>query len=308
MDQSQKTETEALSKIITDSMQPVFETTPMVNCIEHKGEVPYAVVPKGMEIKSLQPLVNEFLSKPKFREGTVKLDRLGSFCAIVNRFKCEDTALFAKGKILDNDIEASLLAVFDYYPEGKENTLTGRCQHKALYNFPISKEFSFWLSNNSKVLSQGEFAELLEDRINDLVVAVTDEATTFVALNPKFADPIEILELSRDLEIYSNEQCKQKVKLASGETELKFTSEHVDGSGKPITIPDFFMINIPIFEMGDYQSIPVRLRYRLSQGSVKWFFELYRIDQVFDEAFHEACDEAVSTTELPLFIGSPESR
>ena len=71
-----------------------------------------------------------------------------------------------------------------------------------------------------------------------------------------------MLELSRNLEIYSQESYRQKNKLSSDETELKFTSQHVDAGGKPIKIPDFFVIQLPLFDGGISERVLVRLRYR----------------------------------------------
>ena len=71
-----------------------------------------------------------------------------------------------------------------------------------------------------------------------------------------------MLELSRNLEIYSQESYRQKNKRSSDETELKFTSQHVDAGGKPIKIPDFFVIQLPLFDGGISERVLVRLRYR----------------------------------------------
>ena len=66
------------------------------------------------------------------------------------------------------------------------------------------------------------------------------------------------------------------------------------------------MLGIPVFEMGERVRVVVRLRYRIANQSVKWFYDLYRPDEVFDRAFESACAEAQEKTGLPLYIGRAE--
>ena len=71
-------------------------------------------------------------------------------------------------------------------------------------------------------------------------------------------------------------------------------------------VPNAFLIAIPVFELGERFVIPVRLRYRLNQGHVRWTLALYRSELVFDTAVRETCAKAAAGTGLPLFYGSPE--
>ena len=266
----------------------------------------YAVIPHGMQIKSLKPILDEYRTKPDRRTGTVVADTLPSFIAITNRFKAEESAVFARAKVSDTVIEASLTAVFNYHPEGGDNTYAQFSDHRAAYHFPLSKDFRFWLSANGKKMGQLDFAQFLEDRILDLSAVQDEDKAPIGNLSPSFADPLVMLQLARDLEIYSNETFRSKVKLSSGETEFKFTSENKDASGQPVQIPDFFVIQLPLFEGGAAERILVRLRYRVGDGKVTWWYELYRVDAALESAFNAACFEVIGSTKLPLYIGAPE--
>jgi len=179
--------------------------------------------------------------------------------------------------------------------------------HGVSFKFPLSKDFKYWLSNNAEAMSTGDFSIFMEERIVEMVVANDDDKFPIQSLKPKFADPLEMLELSRDLQIYSEDSVVSKQKLSSGEHEIKFSTEHKDASGQKIQLPDFFVINVPIFEGGDAHRICVRLRYRLNSGTIKWFYDLYRIDNVLNDAFDHACDRVRNETNLPLYYGEPES-
>lgn len=262
------------------------------------------VVPKNMEVINLKPLLDEYKKLPERRIGQHVADDLGTFIDITNRFKSPDSVVFAKADITDISIKASLTAILDFHPMGAENTATGHGDHRVLYQYPISKELKFWMSRNMTEFAQTAFAILLEERINEMVSATEEEKNAITNLKPNFADPITILELSRDLEIYSNERVKQAGKLQSGERKLEFTVEHVDAKGAPVTIPDFFILQIPIFDGGAEERIFVRLRYRKKGESVVWFYDLYRIDKVFEASFNVSLSEVQEKTGLPLYVGS----
>jgi hypothetical protein len=100
---------------------------------------------------------------------------------------------------------------------------------------------------------------------------------------------------------------KQAQNLSSGEAQISYVTQHTDDDGKPLKVPSLFLIHIPVFRAGAPYEIAVRLRYRLKEGRITWFYELYRADKVFDHAFNEACANAAASTGLPVIVGSPET-
>lgn len=279
--------------------------------LEKIGDIDYAIVPKGMTIESLKHLTDEHKDKPDRREGTTSLSSTASFIEYTNRFKGENTVIFGACKISDDShcerITAGFTTIFDYHKEGGSMVDADYKGYRAKQEIAISRELKSWLRNDNSKMDQAEFSHFLEDRLPDMAAPNEDDKAKIAGLSPKFADPITILELSRDLEIYANESVTAKNRLQSGEVEIKFTSEHVDGSGKPITIPDFFVVAVPIFEGGDRIRIPVRLRYRLGGGSVKWFYEMYKVDDALHEGFQNAIGEVIEATQLPFFDGTAPS-
>ena len=263
------------------------------------------VYPKTMEVASVKEFLEEYAKVPERREGTHTALDVNTFIEITNRFKNDDSVVFAQAQVANNTISASLLSVLDFHPAGKENDKAANLDHKVSYKFPISKELAFWLRLNGTELGQTDFALLLEERIGEMTVAQESDIAAIKNLKPKFADPLEILSLSRDLEIYSNVKVKQAAKLSSGERKLEFDEAHVDATGKAISIPDFFMLSIPIFVGGKSEKVTVRLRYRKKGEGVVWFYDLYRVDQVFQTAFETITQDVAEKTKLPLYLGTP---
>ncbi len=111
-----------------------------------------------------------------------------------------------------------------------------------------------------------------------------------VKLDVKFASPARLMEVARGLEVRAGQAVKNKVNLATGETEFVFEEKHTDASGAPLKTPAAFHILIPIFQGGAPYSIPVRLRYRVNAGAIVWFYELHRADLFFDDAMNDAIE------------------
>lgn len=87
---------------------------------------------------------------------------------------------------------------------------------------------------------------------------------------------------------------------------MEFLRAHVPPAFVDIAGGDAAYIAIPVFQNGDMYRVLVRLRYRLKEGAVSWFYQLHRTDQIFDDAFKTAALTAQSMTALPLFYGTPE--
>lgn len=274
-----------------------------------EGESPAEVllVPQGYTVESIKRHLDEYRTKPARRRGTAKFTELASFTEWVNRFKDEaHSAIFADRS---NEAAPKLIAVIDY----NERTYTGAPrfgQHRAEYPFPLADEWKTWKERDAKPFDQQAFAEFIESHVGDVIdpAGAGAAALEFQSnLGCTFAAPGKLLELSRGLEVRVGAHVKQAVKLESGESQLTYHEEHKDTGGAPIKIPSAFIIGVSVFRNGPLYQVPVRLRYRAGGGSITWFYELYRDDAVFDDAFREACEMATEETKLPLFMGTPET-
>ena len=291
-------------KAITESQKPILDAK--VSLPNSDVGAPYAVVPQEMSVVCLKSTIDKYATKPERRRGTASADRLESFVDLTNRSKDKDSVIFAHGKINGKSIEARLTAILDYNIASTENNDARFGEHRIVYDFPVSKEFKAWMALDGDFMEQEEFAFFLEDKINQLSVPNDEDKAVVQGLTPVFADPIQMLELSKGLELRSQEHVRKSFKTQTGETQIQYSNEHSDGDGQPLIVPNFFVVNIPVFEMGGRERIVVRLRYRVKQGAIKWVYDLYRPEDVFDAGFEGACEMAREKTELPLYIGQPE--
>lgn len=293
---AEQTQAEAIAEIMRDSIEPKL--------IELPGGAK-AFVGHG-EPRSIKKLLDEYRDAPERRRGTSNHVDLNSFLAHVQRHADDDSVVFASPRGEGGD--PTITAVYNYQRAGA----TGAPRfgdHRAIYRCPLSEEWRTWAATQGKTFPQQDFAELIEKRILDVAdpaIAGQLAKDMIGALGCTLADPGMMMELSRGLALRVNQTVKSAKNLSSGEAQMMFVEEHSDANGQPISVPGAFLLGIPVFRAGEVYQIPVRLRYRVREGSVSWSFDLYRWDLIFDHAFDAACTRVSSETKLAVFRGSPE--
>jgi uncharacterized protein YfdQ (DUF2303 family) len=274
----------------------------------HDGEATVLLVPNGMTVKSAKPFVDEYLPNPERRKGTAHFTELSSFIAHAIRFKAEESAIFAES----SQTSPKLTSVIDYHVAGpdEDRVKARHGQHRGVYHFPLDDAWKAWREADTKSFTQRDFAAFLEDRILDVIDPATAAGSVqLFATNTgtTFASPAKMMALSRGLSVTVNAQTKEAINLATGEAQIAFASEHRDEAGQKLTVPGAFVVQLPVFKSGAAYQIPIRLRYRVKEQAVIWSFSMYRPDRYFDDALLDACDRAKTETDLPLFMGAPES-
>ena len=264
--------------------------------------------------------------KPARRSGTAKLKDLDSLILWANRFKGETSALFANPEMS----APSLTCIADYHGAGPIDPLspTGdpsarHCHHRAVYNFPLSKEWQAWMRISGAALDKDEMGEHIESHAKDIMnptpsllsLRESDENQPWENRLIQTARQIEghygqlsrLLAMSRRFQVYETSDLTVKTNRDTGESEIQFLNEHKDADGAPLSVPNLIIITIPVFLNGAPYRMPVRFRYRKSGSTVKFILSIYNPEKVFDAAFDEALQQAVDATELPLFQGLPET-
>lgn len=274
---------------------------------ERSAEV--MVIPEGKRVEGIKPYLDQYLTAPERRTGTANVTQLNSFIAHVNRFKDADSVIFANDDIKN----PSLTAIIDYHKQ----TYAGEPrfgEHRTHYKFPLSKEWQAWFKMDGEPMEQSEFAAFIEDRIGDVMPPLEGKehpdkkiAELVKVLGGNFAGASTLVALSRTLKVNESAKVKASTNLSTGEGSIVYETEHRDDQGAPLKVPNMFMIAVPLFVGGSCYSIAVRLRYRVRLGAITWFYNLYRVENVFEDAFNGACKQVEKETELPVFLGSDEN-
>jgi uncharacterized protein YfdQ (DUF2303 family) len=297
----------------------IIDAVERLACVEHATVidpndkdaqgVPFAIVPSGKKIESLKRILDEYRTKPERRSGTATLTTQASFVDHVKRFAGDASVIFADR----TPASPSLLAVYDYNPAGPENDAAAFGRHRAVYSFPLSDEWKAWTSADESEMDAAKFAAFLEDRLQDVRVVDTDteaEDSPILAIamlfQGRYATPNQLLNLSRSLDINASVAVRQALRLETGEIDVRFVETHSDGEGKPITIPNLFVISIPVFRDGERFRMVCRLRYRLANTHVTWWYTMVQPERYLDTAIVEVVEAVQKATERPVMFGAPE--
>lgn len=289
------------------------------------GKGQYLVTTKDQtlhDITSQQRKAAESLA-PWRRTGTAKLRALSSLIEWANRNKGDTSMLFAN----PDQNNPSLTCIANYHAPGapaafnQKDETASYCDHRAVYDFPVSKEWKTWTKASGAPMNSDALADLIENNIKDIsdptpallgtVKAETEWEKRLIEVAAKFEGRFgtvpQLLRMSREFTVNESSDLTAKVNRDTGEQVFQFKNEHTDEQGAPISIPTLFLIVIPVFEMGAPYRLPVRFRYRKSGPKISFSLTLHDPEKAFDDALKEACDEAQDKTELPLLIGTPEA-
>lgn len=242
-------------------------------------EVPYAVVPQGYKLESLERFV-----RARWIRQTVVLSTARSFIDYVNRFSDSQSVIFATV----TDAGAQLLAVLDYHVP--DEAQVGHCEHCASWDCPQTRDWKTWTQADRKEMTQEQFALFLEDNGH-------------VFKTPGGAD---LLELVTTLEGRSDVQFASAVRLQNGKVALRYedavTLTGGQGSGQ-IEIPQRMVVVMQVFEGGTAYEFEARLRYRIAQRKLTFWFETVRRHEVIRRAAEAAVEQVREETKRMVFLG-----
>lgn len=276
--------------------------------LETEGQKVVAV-PKGVELKSLKAFHDEWLPAPRRRQGVSIHKTLASLVDWVNRFKSEQSVLFADP---GDAAKPVLQAVINYNPAGPvddDDQKTDWGDHRGRYAFPLSDQWAAWKAVDGKKQTVREFSRFIERQIED--IGDPADAGKIAKQIPEklgfaLATPAQVLTLSKGLSLVVDHTVTNVFDPNTGEMRLQFEQKHKDHTGKPLDPIKAFLLLIPVFQGGTVYPVGVRLLYEVDEGSVLFTTQLYREDLFFKDAFETACEVARGATQLPLYFGSPE--
>lgn len=223
------------------------------------SEPSYAVVPEGAALESLE----RFGAAPARMRGKIVAHDVETFTTYFNDFAGAESRIFADLKAV------TIVGVLDYH-DPKRDQPAGWREHAITYVAPKSPEWLVWTGHSGKKMSQVDFATFIEDNLPDIV-------------EPAGA---EVLEIARTLEARKKVEFASSVRLADGSFQLTYneTVSEVKSKGS-ITVPDHFTLGIPVFLNDEPYRVNARLRFRIEEGRLSFWYDLHRPEKIVEDAF-----------------------
>lgn len=287
MEETRKTETDALAAILSDAAQG-----PQI--LKTEDGRTFAFTPKGVELEELtRDNVLPSLLPDHIRQA-VKVETVQSLADYLNRFKTPLTSIF--GEIARDRV----VAVIDYHvpPRPPQNegeapradVLGGAmfADHRVTLDLVQSVEFKTWTQASGKMMSQLDFARFLEENAADIIA-------------PSGAD---LLEVARDLHAVRKVDFRKAVRTSTAVENFEYSDQTEAKTTGGVEIPTKFLIAIPVY----FGEVPVNmsafLRWNLSDGQLSLGIKLHRLEHIRQAEFTRLVEAVAQATALPAVLGS----
>lgn len=176
---------------------------------------------------------------------------------------------------------------------GEEETKAAFRDHRATFAPEFSEEWTRWTSKNKQPFNQAGFAEYIEENLKD--IASVDGSPT----------GSQMLEMALAFEANQDMKFKSAIRLQNGGVQMAFTQDDDAGTLAKMSAFDRFTVGFPVFWNGDAYRIDARLRYRVREGKLTFWFELIRQDLILEAATTALIAVIRSKTGNPFFFGEP---
>jgi uncharacterized protein YfdQ (DUF2303 family) len=265
------------------------------------GEIPLVLLSEGQKAIVPPGLIHYLETRapqPSRKRGMSTHHEIASFIDHVNRQKGPTSAIWA-----DID-QTQVVAIYNYHGassavyaledmEARAGSIApGWLDHGATYTMPLSEQWKRWTAQADEAMGQDDFADWLDAYYEDM------------AHKDGFPQPLELLELARNLQIFTKGQFARRTDPTTGEHSLICKEEHSENSTK---IPRAFLIGIPVFRGGQAYAVECRIRFRVNHGRAAFSYTMHRADEILRDAFADAVTEIGSKCEdVPVFWGVAE--
>jgi uncharacterized protein YfdQ (DUF2303 family) len=246
----------------------------------------HIAVPEGYKLEDME----KFLSAPRRKTGRVSLTDTESFIAYSKRHGSLETATiwcqadYSNGKV-------SFAAVLNDHGE-KPDDQQWR-DHTASFKPEFSEEWKRWDGHDKKEFNQAGFASFLEENLKDIASVAGSPTGT------------QMLEMALSFEANQDMRFKSAIRLQNGGVQMNFVQDDDASTLAKMQMFDRFSLGMPIYWNGDAYQVDARLRYRVRDGKLTFWFELIRSDKVLEAATKTLIEKIKDGTGFPFFFGIP---
>lgn len=247
------------------------------------GEHTYGVVIPAdgrVELVDVTERDGRYAPRPRRKSGTYRAHNAETFVGYVEKHGLPETEVWA-------DLQtAQVVAVVNAHT-GDDHA--GWSDHRLVYSVQHTPAWKAWTARDGQLMSQSDFAELIEDRAIDIV-------------RPSAAD---MLELAQHFQATNGVAFESSRLLSSGEGQLAYreTIDAKAGRKGTLEIPKDFELGLIPFEGADPFKVVARFRYRINDGALRVGYRLNRPEDVLREAFESVVRQIEDGGVTPVFRG-----
>ncbi len=227
---------------------------------------------------------------PRRKTAKVVLHDAPSFISYVKRHgSLSDSTIWCNADYLKGSV--SFTSILNDH--GADEDQPAWRDHTAKFSPTFSEEWNRWSASNSKAFNQADFAGFIEDNLQD------------IASDDGFPTGAQMLEMAINFEARQDMRFKSAIRLQSGGVQMNFVQDDDKQTVEKMNLFERFRIGIPVFWNGDAYPVVARLRYRVREGKLTFWYELVRQDKVLEAATMTMIQAVKAESGMPFFFGSP---
>lgn len=150
------------------------------------------------------------------------------------------------------------------------------------------KDFRDWLAHDEKPLSQEEFALFLEKKLHNVK---TDPESGL-----RLPSQMELYNFVTNLQDSNKATFARKVNMQNGNVSVTIEKVMEDGHKDELKTFERFSVFLQPYEGFPYYYLTVRLRFRIREGQVIFFYDIEGLEEMFINARQWALNEIVTKT------------
>lgn len=272
------------------SRREMTEKTPFDPHIEFLDDTPILIKSETGDFESLE----RFLKNPTRTKLNEKLTNFDSFLgAISTRFDKEQATIYAQAEQSRKYTNFCFKGVA--YDCRKAHQWRDDFLIRWSGNFTISARD--WIKSDEEAFSQEDFALFLDKHLNDIATP-KDENDKDI---PGYPTKAELYNFVTTLEDSKGQKFSRKVNVQNGDVSVSLERESDDGTKQRLKLFERFAINIQLYEGFPTYQVNAKLRFRVKDGQVVFFYDLEGLEELFN-ANRDWAVEKIKALGFPVFI------
>ncbi len=256
---------------------------------EPAGNMKRAALPPGWTLVEKDD-DNRLLAAPRRKIAKVRLHDADSFIDYLKRHgSLADSTIWCVANYKLGTV--SFTGILN--DNGEEEAKSAWRDHRATFSPEFSEEWVRWVGMHKKPFNQTDFAAFIEDNLKD------------IASGENCPTGAQMLEMAPSFEANQDMRFKSAIRLQNGGVQMSFAQDDDAQTLQKMQAFDRFSIGFPVFWNGDAYRVDARLRYRVREGKLTFWFELLRQDKVLEAATQTLIKQIREKTGNPFFFGDP---
>ena len=158
----------------------------------------------------------------------------------------------------------------------------------------FTKHARDWLSRDEYEMDQNGFALFIDKHLNDIRCRDEDRKL--------YPSQMELFNFVTTLQDSKNDRFSRKVNIQNGDVSVSLERESDDGTKQQLKLFERFPIVLQIYEGFPEYQVEAKLRFRIRDGQVYFFYDIQGLEEMFIAARDWAVNELKEKTGLPVYI------